>query len=58
MNTNQRLELTWSGKIDPSNKINLEPRILIEKQENSYAVEPQEQTALTSGQVVQATKTL
>ena len=44
---NQRLELTWVGKYDPENKINPEPRILIEKPEYSYAAEVQGQIGLS-----------
>lgn len=33
---NNRLELNWVGKYYPENRINPEPRILIEKPEYSY----------------------
>lgn len=43
----QKLELTWIGKYDPENKINPEPRILLENEEYSYFAEQQGQLALS-----------
>lgn len=48
-----KLELNWIGKYDEANRIQPEPRILIENPEYSYAAEPQRQISMdmTSGQV-------
>lgn len=49
-----KLELNWIGKYDEANRIQPEPRILIENPEYSYAAEPEGQIAMdiTSGQIV------
>lgn len=43
----QKLELNWIGKYDPENKINPEPRILLENEEYSYFAEHQGQVSLS-----------
>ena len=48
-----KLELNWIGKYDEENRIQPEPRILIENPEYSYTAEPKGQIAIdfTSGQL-------